>query len=309
MKYQYLFGPVPSRRLGVSLGIDIIPFKTCTLDCVYCECGQTTNLTVERKDYVPLEKVIGELRSYLKNKPKLDYITFSGSGEPTLNSGIGNIIDFIKRDYPDYKIALLTNGTLLTQEALIDEIKNADLIIPSLDAASPQVFSRINRPHENLDINEIISGLSNLSKVYRGIMWLEIFIVPGINDTERELELLKNAIEKIKPHKVQINSLDRPPAENWVMPLGQEKLNKIASQLENAEIISCFDPNKEIVAFNQDAANSILSLLKRRPCTKEDICKALSLHEHEANKYLRILLRGNKITCIKQNRGIFYKLN
>jgi len=308
MKYKYLFGPVPSRRLGVSLGIDIIPFKTCTLNCVYCECGRTTNLTVERKEYVPAEKVIEELKDYLKEKPKLDYITFSGSGEPTLNNSIGRIIDFIKRNFPDYKVALLTNGTLFTQSSLIDEVKNVDLIIPSLDAASSQGFSAINRPHKSLDINEIISALSNLKKNYRGAVWLEIFIVPGINDTQSELELLKSAIKKIKPDNIQINSLDRPAAESWVKPLEQEKLEKISSFLGEAEVITHFDQTKKIAGFKEDKADSILSLLRRRPCTKDDICRVLSLHEHEANKYLRILSRQNKITSTKQKRGIFYKL-
>lgn len=308
MKYKYLFGPVPSRRLGVSLGIDVVPFKTCTLNCVYCECGRTTNLTTERKEYVPADKVMDELRDYLKDKPKLDYITFSGSGEPTLNVNIGDIIDFLKQDYPNYKIALLTNGTLFTQNALIDEVKNVDLIVPSLDAASPQAFKAINRPHKSLDINEISLGLSKLKKVCRGTLWLEIFIVPGINDTQKELKLLKDEIKKINPDKVQVNSLDRPPAESWVMPLEKKKLEKISSFLENAEVITNFDQAKEIAGFKQDKAGNILSLLKRRPCTKRDICKVLSLHEHEVSKYLRILSEQNKITCVRQKRGMFYKL-
>lgn len=163
MDYKYIFGPVPSRRLGSSLGIDLIPYKTCSLNCVYCECGKTTDLTFERKEYVPTERVIEELDDYLKTEPELDYITFSGSGEPTLHNGIGEIIKFLKENYPQYQLALLTNSTLLNDEKLQDEIKKLDLIVPSLDAVSEDVFQKINRPVEGLSAQKIVQGLINLN--------------------------------------------------------------------------------------------------------------------------------------------------
>jgi len=152
MKFKHLFGPVPSRRLGISLGIDLVPYKTCTANCVYCECGKTTNLTIERKEYIPTDEILNELDVYLKQAPDLDYITFSGSGEPTLHSKIGEIINFLKKNYPQYKVAVLTNGTLLFHKELRDELKNADIIKPSLDAGSDEIFKKIKRPHENLNL-------------------------------------------------------------------------------------------------------------------------------------------------------------
>lgn len=151
-KYKYLFGPVPSRRLGISLGVDLVLHKTCSLNCIYCECGRTTNLTVQRNEYVPTEIVLSELNHFLASNPKLDYITFSGSGEPTLHSGIGEIVNYLKNNFPSYKIALLTNGTLFNQSKIRQEVKSIDLILPSLDAVSDKVFQKINQPFRELSI-------------------------------------------------------------------------------------------------------------------------------------------------------------
>ena len=243
MRYRYLFGPVPSRRLGISLGVDLVPHKTCTLDCVYCECGETTNLTVTRKEYVPVKDVINELKHYLASKPDLDYITFSGSGEPTLHSGLGAVIDYIKDNYPEYKVCLLTNGTLFTDPAVRKGVLRTDLIFPSLDAACSDTFSQVNRPCEELDCNEIIEGLVSLRHEYKGLMITEVLIVPGTNDTSQELELLKEALEKIKPDLVQIGTLDRPGTEEWVEAAPKERLQEIADYLGNAELIGTIKPS------------------------------------------------------------------
>lgn len=308
MGYKHLFGPVPSRRLGVSLGIDLVPLKTCTLNCVYCECGRTTDLTVERKEYVPTDEVINELNKYLKNRPPLNFITFSGSGEPTLHSRIGNILDFLKQNNPQYKVAVLTNGTLFHRRELRNEVKNADLIMPSLDAASENVFKKINRPHPSLDCQKIISGLAELRRESPGKIWLETFIVPGLNDTKSELQLLKRAIQKINPDKVQLNTLDRPGTESWVMPAKKEELEGISSYFENAEIATKFASRMRIASFSRDIAENILSTLKRRPCTSEDLSKILRLHLNEITKYLQALLEIGKIETEEQERGTFFKI-
>lgn len=308
MGYKHLFGPVPSRRLGVSLGIDLVPLKTCTLNCVYCECGRTTNLAVERKEYVPTDEVINELNKYLKSRPPLDFITFSGSGEPTLHSCIGNILDFLKQNYPQYKVAVLTNGTLFHRRELRNEVKNADLIMPSLDAASENVFKKINRPHPSLNCQKIISGLAGLRRESPGKIWLETFIVPGLNDTKSELQLLKRAIRKINPDKVQLNTLDRPGTESWVMPAKKEELEGISSYFENTEIATKFASRRRIASFSRDIAENILSTLKRRPCTSEDLSKILRLHLNEITKYVQALLEIGKIETEKQERGTFFKI-
>jgi len=208
--YKYLFGPVPSRRLGMSLGVDLVPHKVCSLNCIYCECGATTKLTTERAEYVPYNEVIQELKRFLSDKPALDYITFSGSGEPTLNSRIGDILKFIKQNYPGIPIAVLTNGTLLNDKQVRGEILGADLVLPSLDVASDLSFRKINRPVHSLNIKDYIEGLIEFRKEYKGKIWLEVLIIPGYNNSKEDLKLLKEAFNKIKPNSIQLNTLDRP---------------------------------------------------------------------------------------------------
>jgi wyosine [tRNA(Phe)-imidazoG37] synthetase (radical SAM superfamily) len=310
MKYKYLFGPVPSRRLGISLGVDIIPYKTCTLNCVYCECGATTNLTSERKEYVSVDQVIAELDDYLSQNPELDYITFSGGGEPTLHNGIGAVIDFINRKYPQYNIALLTNGTLFDRKGLRDEVAGADLIIPSLDAATPALFQKINRPAAELDLEKIIHGLTALRNEFDGEIWLEIFVVPGLNDQPKELAKIKEAIMQIMPDKVQLNTLDRPSTEDWVESATADELENILKFLddENTEIVAKNISRKKISSFNQDIRDSIITTLKRRPCTAEDLSNILDLHLNEINKYLDTLLNEEIVTSEKKERGVFFKI-
>ncbi|MCF8009824.1 MAG: radical SAM protein [Clostridiales bacterium] len=307
MENNYLFGPVPSRRLGISLGVDLVPFKTCTLNCIYCECGKTTNLTVERKEYVPVREVLDQLSAYLNNEPELDYITFSGSGEPTLHSKIGEIISFIKENYPQYNVAVLTNGNLLPLESVRKQLKNADLIVPSLDAASEEAFQAINRPHSSLVCKDIISGLIQFREEFTGEISLEVFIVPGINTTEKELELLKTAIQSVKPDNVQIGTLDRPGTESWVKPASDEEMKKVAARLEHVEVITDFNSRKKVASFSEDMQQEIMTTVKRRPCTVKDLADILNSTVAEINKYLQVLLEENKIECEQQNRGNFFK--
>ncbi len=309
MNYKYLFGPVPSRRLGMSLGVDLVPFKTCTYNCIYCECGKTTHLTTDRKEYVPLKEVIAELKDYLDQKPALDFITFSGSGEPTLYSGIGKITDFLKTEYPNYKICLLTNGSLFHLKDLRKEVRSVDLIIPSLDAVSDTAFRKINRPSPQLNPQNIIEGLVSLRKEYPGQIWLEIFIVPGLNNTESELKALKEAIEKIQPDKVQLNTLDRPGTEDWVTPASQKELETIVSYLgtDKVEIIAKFQPGKKVAAYNKDIADTILRTIKRRPCTVQDLSEILGLHINELNKYIHTLIETERIETERKERGTFFR--
>ncbi len=308
--YKYLFGPVPSRRLGISLGVDLVPHKTCSLNCIYCECGRTTKLTIERKEYVPTEIVLAELKDFLAPNPKLDYITFSGAGEPTLHSGIGEIVKFIKTNFPDYKIALLTNGTLFYQPALIEDVCKIDLILPSLDAASDLIFKKLNRPFHHLKIDKIIEGLIQLRKNFSGQIWLEVFIVPGLNDTDDEIAQLKSTIQRINPDRVQLNTLDRPGTVAWVKPATKDTLKKIAHQLGlQAEIIANFQKREQVASYNADVESTILQTIRRRPCTVEDLSSILGLHPNEINKYIETLLHKNLIHSEVLERGVFFRIN
>ena len=229
--YKHLFGPVRSRRLGRSLGVDMTPFKTCPLDCVYCECGATTVLTALRKEYIATDSIIAELDRYLASNPELDYITFGGSGEPTLHSGLGGIINHLKKYYPDRKLALLTNSTLLPDPKLRADILPCDLIVPSLDAVSDDIFCKINKPEKSLRCADIIESLTALSREFGGEMWLEIFIIPEVNDTDEELALFKEAITAINPTRVQLNTLDRPGTCSDLAAAPAARLKEIAAKL------------------------------------------------------------------------------
>jgi len=297
MVYKYLFGPVISRRLGISLGLDLVPHKVCPLNCIYCEVGKTTLL------------IIPELQDYLSQKPKLDYITFSGAGEPTLNSGIGKIISFLKTEFSEYKIALLTNGILFSSRRIRNEIIDVDLILPSLDAASEIAFQKINRPVKGVNVNDVIKGLVDLRKEFSGDIWLEIFLVPDINDTKQELTLLKNAVTRINPDKVQLNSLDRPGTEPWIESINREKIVQIAEFFKPLPVEIITQPKQKNKAenFNQNITEQILDTIRRRPCTADDLEAILALNTIDLDRYLNILLDKGKIETIKQERGYFFR--
>ena len=309
--YKYLFGPVPSRRLGMSLGIDLVPKKVCSLNCVYCEVGETTKLTLERKEYIRYDKVIAELEKFMDGNPKVDYITFSGSGEPTLNSRIGDVLNFVKINYPNIKTAVLTNGTLLSDKQVRNELLQADVILPSLDAASKTVFYKIDRPNSNLDINTYINGIVDLRKEFKGEIWLEVLILKNYNDSKNELAKIKEAILQINPDSVQLNTLDRPGTVDGLMPLTTTELQGIVDfwDLPNVEIIASPKQRTDIKSYKGDIETAILETIARRPCTLDDLHDFLGIHVNEINKYLGVLEEKHQIKKETQERGVFYKIN
>lgn len=289
-----IFGPVPSRRLGFSLGIDTVPPKTCNLDCIYCQVGRTTNKTIDRKEYISCEDILPEIEEILKQKKRIDYITFSGSGEPTLNSRIKTMINNIKK-LTSIPIVVLTNGTLLFQPRIREELMEADLIIPSLDAVSEEIFKKINRPHHSLQIDKVIDGLSAFSQEFKGKIWLEIMVVKGINDSPEEIKRMAEITERVKLDKIQLNTVVRPPAEEFAQPLDLENLKKIKKVLgKKCEVVAGFKrPNQKF--YREDIEKGILTILKRRPVTLLDISRSLGMHQNEAIKYLDILEKEGQI--------------
>ena len=308
--YKHLFGPVPSRRLGMSLGVDLIPHKTCTFNCIYCECGPTTNLTPKIEEYVPFNEVIKELKHFFKNNPVPDYITFSGAGEPTLNSSIGEVLKFIKSSWPNTPVAVLTNGSLFSDKKVRAKLLKADLVLPSLDAASELTFRKINRPFHKLKLSEYIQGLVDFRGEFNGKIWLEVLILPGYNDNIRDLELLKKAFERIKPDTIQLNTLDRPGIIKGLKAAGRKKLQEIVDfwDLDNVEIIAAVPERRDIKSYREDVETAILETIVRRPCTLDDLAKILGIHINEINKYLGVLEDEDKIETIQQERGIFYQI-
>lgn len=309
MTYKHLFGPVPSRRLGVSLGVDLVPFKVCSLNCIYCEVGATNNLTLGRREYIPITEILTELDDYLSGEPQLDYITFSGAGEPTLNSGIGRVIQHIKSNYPQYQLALITNSTLFYDAQLRAEITPIDLVMPSLDAVTELVFKKLNRPNSKLEIDAIIDGLIAFKHESNAEMWLEIFLSPGLNDTPEELHQLKQACLKISPDRVQLNSLDRPGVEAGLRSMTAEEMESVAAFMQPlpVEIIAKFTSRTQVKSFSTDIEEQILETISRRPCTDSDLCEMLGLHINELNKYLSDMLEKGLIKERREQRGIFFE--
>jgi wyosine [tRNA(Phe)-imidazoG37] synthetase (radical SAM superfamily) len=257
--------------------------------------GRTTFKTTFRKSYVSTEEVQRELDitlSSLEKKP--DYITLSGSGEPTLNQNIGEIIKSIK-ELTSIALAVLTNGSLLFSEEVRNDLLDADVVLPSLDAVRPFTFEHINRPHPSLKIEEIVSGLIQFRKQYRGQIWLEVVFCRGINDEKEEIDRLKGVIERIQPNRVQLNTPVRPPAEEFAYPLTTTQLEEIRKRLgDKAEIISEFAaPLGE--ELNSVKDTEILNLIRRRPCTTEDISKALGLRIDEVVKHLDHLTKTGAV--------------
>jgi len=293
----------------MSLGIDLVPAKVCSLNCVYCEVGKTTDLTLNRKEYVPFDEVIAELSDYLKNNPHPDYITFSGSGEPTLNSRFGDILHYIKQ-HTTIPVAVLTNGTLLSDAQVREELMESDLVLPSLDAATEHSFRKINRPQKHIDLQEYIQGIADFSKEYHGKMHLEILFLPGYNDSQDDLDALQKAILKIKPDSVQLNTLDRPGTVEGLQPMSRQQLQKIVHywNLENVEIIAKAPDRKKITAYRSDLESAILGTISRRPCTLADLQKIMGLHVNEINKYLDVLENEGKVEAHFEERGVFYGL-
>jgi len=238
---EYIYGPVKSRRLGLSLGITLTPCKICSFDCVYCQLGKTKDKTVERKEYIPIQEIINELHLWLQNNSvpakQLNYITLSGSGEPTLNIKIDQLITEIKK-ITAVAVAVITNASLLNVDSVRQALLGANLIVPSLDAVTREIFIKIDQPQEDIKIEEVIKGLMSLRKEFRGKIWLEVMLVKGVNDDLRHIKKLKQAVDTINPDKVQLNSPIRITAQDNVLPVERDKLEKIKEILgDKCEII------------------------------------------------------------------------
>jgi len=305
---KYIFGPVPSRRLGMSLGTDIISFKTCTLDCIYCQLGVTTVKTLERQSFVPKDEVLNELKDFLSGQNRhIDFITLSGSGEPTLSSDIGDIIHQIK-SFTNIPVAVLTNGSLLFRDDVRQDLMEADMVAPSLDSITDESFQKVNRPCKGLTEELIIEGLIRFSHEFKGKIWLEIMIVKGINDSLEELKKIAALTHTLRLDKIHLNTVVRPPAEKFAQAVTAEEMKEIITLFdERAEIIAEIDKPVVDTLQHKNMEGEILSLLKRRPCTIEDISNSLGIHRNEAIKYVEKLMISGSIGRVKQGEKWFYE--
>ncbi|MDD5451901.1 MAG: radical SAM protein [Desulfovibrionales bacterium] len=305
--FQHVYGPVASRRLGRSLGIDLVPFKTCTYDCVYCQLGRTTNKTLERKEYVPVKDVLVELGQKLAVGDVPDYISLAGSGEPTLNSGIGDLIRKIK-GLTDIPVAVLTNGSLLWMSEVQDALMTADLVLPSLDAGDESLFRYVNRPHESISFEQMVDGVVSFSKRFPGELWLEVLLLGGVTGIPAEVEKIAAIIRQIRPARVQLNTVVRPPSEEFAFPLSSDQLLTLKGLFpDQVDIISENERDlSQATALSGSRNEDVLALLGRRPCTFADVASGLGIHITEAVKQLDALKSAGKVTTVLVDGRVFY---
>jgi len=309
MMYQHLYGPVPSRRLGRSLGIDLVPHKVCSYDCIYCQIGKTTEKTLLRKEYIPAQEVLGELEAFLsKNGSSIEHISLSGSGEPTLHSEIRLVIEGIKK-MTLIPIAVLTNGSLLYEEEVRRDLIGADIVLPSLDAASSEIFLRINRPHEGVSVEKVIEGIVEFRKGYQGQIWLEILFCKGVNDSQSELLQLKKTVDRIQPDLVHLNTVVRPPSEPSAVPLGLKEMEEIRAFFgERASIISEFDRH-HLGVPEKDRREEILRILRRRPLSLTDLSEGMGIPQKELEGYIRFMVEEGMIKIRSFGNATYYEIS
>jgi wyosine [tRNA(Phe)-imidazoG37] synthetase (radical SAM superfamily) len=304
--HRFVYGPVPSRRLGFSLGVDILPFKTCSLDCVYCQLGPTGRTTARRRACFSVREILAQVREALRSGRRIDHITFSGSGEPTLNRNLGRLIRGIKR-MTSIPVAVLTNGTLLSRKDVREDLLTADVVVPSLDAATAPLFRAVNRPHASLEAERMIDGLARFRREFPGRLWLEVMLVKGVNDSPAHVRALKGAIATIRPDRVQLNTVVRPPAEASARPLSPRELGRIARALgAGAEVVADFGPRRA-PAGRGDPEEAILATVRRRPVTSEDIAASLAARRDEVLKAVARLLAARKVRATRHGRKTFYE--
>ena len=300
-----VFGPVPSRRLGRSLGVDLVPFKTCTFDCVYCQLGRTTHLTAQRGEYVDPRAVLDEVELKLRAGAGPDFITVSGSGEPTLCRGLGRVIRGLKA-VADVPVAVRTNGALLWREEVRRELLDADLVIPSLDAGDGETFRAVNRPCEEIDFDRFLDGLAAFRREFLGLVWLEVFLLAGMNATEEHVRGIAGCAAAVAPDKVQLNTVARPPAEDFARAVSGRRMAEFAKLFACPTEVIADHARVHTAPAATASREEVLALLRRRPCTVEDIARGLGMHRHEVQKHVGELLRRGEVCSRRTPPGVYY---
>jgi len=295
---KYVFGPVPSRRLGNSLGVDLLTLKACTFDCVYCQLGGTPTHTAERRRFVPADEVIAEVRQALAENRQVDTVTLSGSGEPTLSLDLGRVIHAIK-GFTRVPVAVLTNGSLLGRADVQADLAEADLVKPSLDAGTQATFERVNRPH-GMTVAAVARGIRDFTLGYGGQVWLEVMLVAGLNDTPEEARAIVSALEGARLDRVQLNTVVRAPAEAWAKPVAEDRLRELAAVFEGlapVEIIGRYSA-KGHTEQPAGAEERILATLARRPCGAAELAASLGLAPPAVAEVIEELVRAGRLERI-----------
>lgn len=303
--YNHLFGPVPSRRFGQSLGVDLTPYKTCSLDCVFCQLGHTGNKTLHRSAYVSIDAVLAELDAWLRANGTADYITLSGAGEPTLHSQFGELIKFIRKN-SKIPAALLTNGTMLHLPEVRQAACAADVVKISLSVWDQTSYEQVNRPHPDLRFDQLIEGQIAFRAQFKGQLWMEVFVIEGMNSNPDQVRKIAALVEKIAPDKIHLNTSIRPPSEDYATPLSEKALWALAPLFRpRAHVATEFNTGRR---HHAHAANqeTILAMLQRRPCTAKQIADGFNMHLNTVSKYLGKLMRTHQISAEHRDTDVYY---
>ncbi|WP_034643888.1 radical SAM protein [Desulfovibrio inopinatus] len=314
-KYTYVFGPVHSGRLGISLGLDVLGRRICSFNCPYCEVGVTDVLTVERAPYVPANVIIGELDRFVKEGPDFDVVTLGGLGEPTLNVQFGDILSQAKALVKDRKTAVLTNSAHLDDADVRRELCLADMVLPSLDSLVEDEFKRVNRPHPSCSLDSIRQGLLDFRSMYSGTMCLEILLLDGINDTTENLDRLEDFLHHLRPDRVDVVTMTRPGTSSKIKPASAESLQRFRERLCGVGTKATSTAKKRLSSLDkktplgQEAAQDmIISSLRRRPQTAIDLAKAMSMDVTMIEQELAILVERGRVREKRKGDCIFFIL-
>ncbi|MFO8018774.1 MAG: radical SAM protein [Promethearchaeia archaeon] len=309
---KYIFGPVPSRRLGQSLGIDPIPSKTCNYQCIYCQLGKTTNFTNLLQEFFPPDEILKELQTAIdENQGEMDYITLVGSGEPTLYKRLDYLIKKIK-EFTTKPICVITNGALMCKEKVFDALLMADVVLPTLDAGNKKKFIAINRPHPDIEFERLVDSYIRFREQFSGEFWLEVMLMKGINDSEKELISIKKKLDLIKPKRIDINVPIRPPAEEWVDIPDKSvfhRLNRIFGKYGKDSEINF----PEIGNFHKYSGNfeqELINIIERHPMREDQIFKTFcneTLNQEQILGKLKKLSQNNEINKMLYKGKVFWK--
>ncbi|MFX1314826.1 MAG: radical SAM protein [Promethearchaeota archaeon] len=305
-----MYGPVPSRRLGRSLGIDPIPLKTCNYQCIYCQLGKTTNFTNVRKNYYPKEEIIVEMEKAIKqNQNKFDYITFVGGGEPTLYKELDELI-LKAKTLSNKPICVITNGALLYDKEVVDALMYSDIVLPSLDAGDKKSFIKINRPHPDINFESVIKGFVDFRRMFKGKLWIEIMIMKGINDSKEELLKIKEKIDLIKPDKIDINVPIKPPHEKWV-EIPEKNIFPLLDEIFGSYSDISFPEMGSFHLYSQNFEKELLNIIKRHPMRQSQIIDTFSAYNFKKEDIIHKLEKlelNNKIKKLIYNKRIYWSL-
>lgn len=308
--YAYLFGPVLSRRMGWSLGIDLVPHKTCSFDCPFCQVGRTTRKTAVRREYVPVRAVLSELRDWMSRGGKADHITLAGSGEPTLHSHFGEVL-MAARDEGRYRTALLSNGALFFRPGVRRDACHADIVKASLSAWDEDSFRHVNRPHPALSFRHVIRGLAEFRNVFCGEFWIEVFLLRGLNDAVSQVQRIAARVASIGPNQVQLNTVVRPPAERSALAVTAGRLGELADLFTpRATVIATACGQSGLQSTDSPRGSvpeeSIVALVRRHPAGAADIAKGLGLVVADVELVLEGLWRRKKVKRERREGMVYY---